>query len=108
MTSMRIVMDADGEFPEFVKAKAEGKFIEGTVDVVAALPGGMSSGAPSASIVAYLSDGRIVFLEASLHMLRLGVDALAARHLTPDTPQDDVELGAMRMTDDDEQGGRPH
>jgi len=81
MTGLRIVLEADGQFPEMA-----GKTVH-RLDgfAVTSLAGGTTSGAPSIAIIAELPDGSFVFAETTLKLFLTAADMFKARHGDPRT-----------------------
>jgi hypothetical protein len=75
---VRLLLDADDDPP--LKGLAADQIIQGEVDTMAVLPGGMVSGKPSVVITAKLPDGRAVLLEISLSMLQMATAAFTVRY----------------------------
>lgn len=73
----------DGAWPDLLEVIKAGKLIHTTSVQIAALPRGMSSGAPSVSMRFDLEDGRSVILETSLKMFLSVADALKAKYGDP-------------------------
>jgi hypothetical protein len=79
MPGMTIHLEGDGVWPEMAK-----KTILHVQDFdVAALDGGMQSGAPSIAIKIDLPTGQVVFAETSLKLFLTAADAFKARYGDP-------------------------
>lgn len=74
MIDLKIVLDAQGAWPDLVDAQ------QGVLERVGALPGGMASGKASVAVVIRLADGRLVFAETSLDLFLAAATALRARY----------------------------
>lgn len=72
-------IDGAGGWPDLVTRDV----VVGHWTRLAALPGGMESGAPSVAIVVELPDGRPCFAETSFALLYTAVLAIAARYGVP-------------------------
>jgi hypothetical protein len=87
MPSMQILLDGDGIWGDLTALHRDDKLLLAMGDAaalqVAALPGGMMSGAPSVSIRIDLPDGRVVLTETSLALFLTAADMLKARHGDP-------------------------
>ncbi|MBX3605346.1 MAG: hypothetical protein KF788_08745 [Piscinibacter sp.] len=73
MTTLRIILDGDGAFPE---AKPE-RF--GLATAIGRLPAGMQSGKSSVVIELTMPDGTKAYGQTSLAMLAMAVQAMQAR-----------------------------
>ena len=80
MAELRIILEGDGAFPELGKTIKEDKLIEGVLDAITALPGGMASGLPSVAFVINLPDGRVMFAETSMRMFQMAAAAFKGRY----------------------------
>lgn len=73
----------DGAWPDLKEKLEAGAVIHTTSAQVAALPGGMQSGATSVTFRFDLADGQVVICETSLKMLLTIADGLKARYGDP-------------------------
>lgn len=74
MIDLKIVLDAQGAWPDLVDAE------QGQLERIGALPGGMASGKASVAVVVRLTDGRLVLAETSLDLFLGAAAALRARY----------------------------
>ena len=87
MIPLRIVLDADGAFPELEGSQVRKAHAARSI-AVAALQGGLKSGGTSIAFVIPLEDGSHVFAETTLKLFLTAADAMKARFGDP--RQDDV------------------
>jgi hypothetical protein len=87
MPSMQIILEGDGIWRDLPALDRAGNLIaamgEAAAWQLAALAGGMESGAPSVSLRLDLPDGRVVVTETSLALLLTAADAFKARYGDP-------------------------
>jgi hypothetical protein len=87
MPSLQIMLDSDGIWGDLTALYRDGRLLLAMGDAaalqVAALPGGMMSGAPSVTLRIDLPDGRVVLTETSLALFLTAADMLKARHGDP-------------------------
>lgn len=95
MPAMTIILDGDGTAePGFKEALEAGRVHRVEDFVVAALAGGMKSGAPSVFLQVALPDGSYVFAETSLALFLSAADAFKARHGDPRTGERGLAQGS--------------
>lgn len=80
MPNMKVILDAQGCWPEMETARTAGKLVEVEIAEIAMLPNGMSSGAPSVAVRIDLPDGTFIFAQTSLKLLCLAADAFRVRY----------------------------
>ncbi len=78
--NVRIVLDADGAFPEMAEEIAAGKVKQAKLSAVTALPAGMQSGRTSVALIGKLEDGTTVFMEVSLRVFQMAAAAFTGRY----------------------------
>lgn len=79
MTTLYIVPDADGAFPEL----KDREVVRTNEFAVGGLAGGMTNGAPAVVTVIELPDGRVVFAETSLALFLTAADVFKDRYGDP-------------------------
>lgn len=92
MTSVRIILSGDGAFPELEDARS----LEGKLDAITALSGGMHSGSTSIGMLVLLPDGTPVFVQTSLVLFVAAARAFVARYGDPAEPS--VKPGASETS----------
>ena len=78
--NVRIVLDADGAFPEMAEEIAAGKVKHAKLSALTALPAGMQSGRTSVAFIGELEGGTKVFMETSLRLFQSAVAAFTGRY----------------------------
>jgi len=76
MPVLKIELDGEGKFPQLQGKKVH----KAGIEVVTALPGGMSSGRTSVALLIPLDDGSYVFAETSLANFQMAAAALTGRY----------------------------
>jgi len=74
-TALRIILEGDNAFPELQGKNVKG----GTLDAIAALPGGMASGRTSVGLLVYV-DGQPVLAQTSLRNLQMAAAAFTGKY----------------------------